>query len=96
MEPVYCALFFRGVWQWLLVSVDPSPIAQVDKASAQRASFEVLGLAQSRTGDLFAHDGAARKWIFQARDFHLTTSQKNQAPDFSEARSYTARGTSAR
>jgi hypothetical protein len=27
---------------------------------------------------------------------HLSKSQRNQAPDFSEARSYTARGTSAR
>jgi hypothetical protein len=72
----------RWVRQWLPMFADPSPIAHVDVATAQRTFSEVLGFAQSRTDDLFAHAGAARKWIFQARDFHLTTSQKKSGPGF--------------
>ena len=63
--------------QRLLVILKPSPIVHVDIATAERPFSEVLGCAQSRTGDLFTQAGAARKWIFQARDFHLTTSRKS-------------------
>ena len=63
--------------QRLLVILKPSPIVHVDIATAERPFSEVLGFAQSRTGDLFTQAGAARKWIFQARDFHLTTSRKS-------------------
>jgi hypothetical protein len=66
--------------------VKPSPIAHVDIAAAERAFPEVLGFAQWRATDLPSDDGATRKWIFHARDFHLMFRSKNQAPDFSEAR----------
>jgi len=46
--------------QWLLVFVDPNPIAHVDIAAAQRAFPEVLGFAQWPPGNLPADDGATR------------------------------------
>jgi hypothetical protein len=67
--------------QRLLMFLKPNPIAHVDIAAADRAFPEALGLAQRARGDLPTDDGAARKWIFHARDFHLMSDQKNQAPE---------------
>jgi hypothetical protein len=72
----------RRVRQWLLMFVDPSPIAHVDVATAQP---EVLGFAQWRTGDLFAHAGAARSWLVDWHDRRHVDFSKNQAPDCSGA-----------
>jgi hypothetical protein len=58
------------------VFVNPGSIAHVDMAAAERTFPEVLRFAQSWPGDLFAHACAARKWIFQARDFHLDHLKK--------------------
>jgi hypothetical protein len=55
--------------------------------SPQSAAFpEVLGFAQWPPGDVLTDDGAARKWIFHARDFHLMFRSKKSGPDCSEAR----------
>jgi hypothetical protein len=59
-----------------LMFLKPHPIAHVDVTAAEWTPEIVLGVAQGKAGDLFAHDGAARKWIFQACDFHLITSKK--------------------
>jgi hypothetical protein len=85
----------------LLVFVKPSAIAHIDLAAAHGAFPGVLGFAQWPPGDLLTDEGAARKWIFHARDFHLMLQtagvffpggfdlgpfKNNQAPDCPEAR----------
>jgi hypothetical protein len=45
-EPRYCARPLAGIWQRLLMFFKPNPIAQINKAAAERATFEMLGFAQ--------------------------------------------------
>jgi hypothetical protein len=57
---------------------------------------EVFGFAQGRSADLLTDDGPARNWLGDARDFHLTASNKS-GPGFLRGPTvYGARGTSAR
>jgi hypothetical protein len=64
-------LIHRRMRQRALMIFDLNPITHVDIAAAERAFPEVLGLAQSRAGDLLTDDGAARAWFVEAGDFHL-------------------------
>ena len=68
------------VRQRALMIFDPNPIAHVDIAAAHRAFPEVLGLAQWRSGDLPSDDSAARKSIFDARNFLLMFRSKKIRP----------------
>jgi hypothetical protein len=58
----------RRVRQRALVIVKPNPIAHVDIAVAHRTFPEVFGLAQSRSGDLFAHAAPARSRLVHRHD----------------------------
>jgi hypothetical protein len=82
----------RRVRQRLLMFVNPNPIAHVDIAAAHRAFPEVLGLGQSRSGDLPTDDDAARARFVVAGDFHLMFRSKKSGRDCSQPDSYTARG----
>jgi hypothetical protein len=70
----------RPVRQRALMIFDSNPIAHVDIAAAHRAFPEVLGLAQWRSGDLPSDDSAARKSIFDARNFLLMFRSKKIRP----------------
>jgi len=61
-------------------------------AAAHGAFPGVLGFAQWPPGDLLTDDGAARKWIFHARDFHLMFRSKKSGPGLLRGPTYTARG----
>jgi hypothetical protein len=80
----------------LLVFVKPSPIPHIDLAAAHGAFPGVLGFAQWPPGDLLTDDGAARKWIFHARDFHLMFRSKKSGPGLLRGPTYTARAVSIR
>jgi hypothetical protein len=75
-----------------LVIIKPNPIAHVDVATAERAFPEVLGLGQSRSGDLFAHAAPARSRLVHRHDRGHVHLSKKIRPRFPEARSHTARG----
>jgi hypothetical protein len=66
--------------QRLLMIFKPDLIAHVDIAAAHRAFPEVLGLGQSRSGDLPTDDDAARARFVEARDFHLMFRSKEIRP----------------
>jgi len=52
-------------------------IAYVDLAIAERATPEMLGLGQSRSADLFAHEAPARLWLVDGHDRgHVHLSKK--------------------
>jgi hypothetical protein len=77
--------------------IEPNPIAQINKAAAQRAAFEMLGLAHWWPADLPADHGAAWTWLVHWHDHghghHLKKIQARIAPSLI---SYGARRTSGR
>jgi hypothetical protein len=77
--------------QRALVIVEPNPIAHVDIAAGERAFTEVLGLAQSRSGDLFAHAASRGRGSSIGMIAVMCTPHKKSAR-FPEADPYTARG----
>jgi hypothetical protein len=80
LHPIACRVRQRA-----LMVLKPNPIAHVDVAVTERTFEKVFGLVERRTADLLADHGPAWSRIIDARDFQLITSQKNQAPDCSEA-----------
>jgi hypothetical protein len=58
----------RRVRQRALVIFKPNAIAHVDVSAAERASPEVLGFAQGRSGDLPAHHAPARARLVHRHD----------------------------
>jgi hypothetical protein len=67
----------RRMRQRLLVFFKPNPIAHIDIAMAERATFEMFGLAQERPADLPADDGAARSRLIDIHDRITCTSKKS-------------------
>jgi hypothetical protein len=73
----------------------PNPIAHVDIAAAERAFPEVLGFAQRRSADLFAHAGASRLRLVDGHD-HGHVPHKKSGPGFPRLILTRARRTSGR
>jgi hypothetical protein len=70
----------RRVWQRGLVLLKPNPIAHVDIAAAERAFPEMLGFAQSGSGDLSACAGASRLRLVHWHDRGQVHLSKKYGP----------------